>query len=124
MSCPLCFSPETEIRLEPNASPHYAREICASCGTYIRFVGKPDEKRERRSAGHIGLVKRYGRGYCEMCLRPAGDVVRSLTGHHVVPHKMGGSSNRDNVWIVCGACHAAIHHVRTYYGQNEPPEAE
>ena len=120
--CPRCGSSERDIEAAPEASVHYAKEKCAGCGRFIAWMPKPEADRSRRRAGSKALAEKYGNGYCELCLHHADDVTRALVGHHVIPYKEGGSDDRKNVWVVCGACHALIHHTRTYHGRDDLPE--
>ena len=98
------------------SGPHYAELRCVECGIHNGFLPKPDADKIRRPAGHRELVQKYGRGFCEMCLTKDSDLTKNetLTGHHVVEFADGGSSERENIWIICTACHAMLHWLRTY----------
>lgn len=51
-----------------------------------------------------------------MCRREELPLPEVLEAHHVVEVQEGGSDERDNLWIVCTACHSMIHYLRTYLG--------
>lgn len=105
---------------------HYARIKCAECNAFMRWMAKPvdDPTKYKRQKKHTGLVDKYGQGFCEMCLRnedalPKG---QSLEAQHVQEYQDGGSEKRENIWIICTACHKLIHWVRTYHGgEHEQP---
>lgn len=90
---------------------------CRSCGTAFTQP-KPKNEKAKRPAAHRALAKRFGRGFCEYCLRlekdlPAGQV---LEGHHVVQYEDGGTDERENVHVICTWCHVDTHQKRTYLG--------
>lgn len=105
-------------------NPHYAKYECVGCGAWHSWCAKPDSARKRRSGAHSDLVARFGRGYCELCLRTPEELRRAdtLVGHHVLEFAKSDEpdSSRENVWILCTACHAMVHHTRTYFGHDEP----
>ena len=116
--CPQCGSTEVAVIPGPHPGGHHAREECAKCGRFTRWLPKPDSDRARRPASHRALVKKYGRGFCELCLLREGDLRGGevLQAHHVDEFCSKGSSDRENVWIVCTCCHTLIGHQRTYRG--------
>lgn len=67
------------------------------------------------------LVRKYGQEFCELCLRKENDMPgpQTLEAHHVVEHQSGGGEGRENIWIVCTACHRLIHLRRQAHDQ--PP---
>jgi len=99
------------IRL--STGPHYAAEVCADCGRWFRWVPRPGAP-ARRPAAHGNLLARYGRGYCEMCLRSVDQLGPrgGLVAHHVRQYARGGGPQRENVWILCTSCHLAVHWLR------------
>jgi len=114
--CRRCGS--TETRIEVLASgPHYAKEACAGCGNYVRFVPRPDNgDRARRGKSHSDLVSRYSRGFCEMCeiLQSRIPNREAMEAHHVIEYRNGGDKERENIWCICTRCHKLIHWLRTY----------
>lgn len=106
---------EPTVELTPD-TPHYGKALCGNCNAFLRWVPKPDRDKRKREAAHTELVKKYSRGYCELCLILASDlpVNETLEAHHVEEYQDGGASDRENVWIVCTACHKLIHWRRTY----------
>lgn len=78
-----------------------------------------DPTKYKRPSNHTDLVKKYNPGYCEMCLRTE-TVIKNIKGqtlhaHHIMPYQYGGSSERNNIWILCTPCHAYVEHVRRYH---------
>lgn len=117
--CPHCgHDGEHHFALRP-AGVHYADARCSKCNGHW-FPPKPesDPTKYRRPAQHRDLVEKYGEGFCEMCLRAKGDLPngQTLEAQHVKEYRDGGSETRENIWIVCTACHKLIHWIRTYHG--------
>ena len=115
MTCPRCHSPNL-VQTPTPKGPHHAREECGDCGRFVRWVPKPESERIRRPAAHRDLVRKYGRGFCELCLiregrLPAG---QTLVGHHVIEYQDGGEPKRENVWILCTKCEKLVHLMRTW----------
>lgn len=106
-----------EFVLTPNLT-HYGKLVCPNCGKHWKWVAKPetDSTKYRRPSKHKDLAKKFGKGYCQMCLTKETDLPtnQTLEGHHVVPYEVGGSSDQDNVWVVCTRCHRQIELIRTY----------
>ena len=113
--CPYCASDELRYVLTPR-SPHYAALICGRCRRKLRWLPKPVAERVRRPASHRHLVRRYSRGFCQLCLTAERDLPagQTLEGHHVVEYQQGGDDSRGNVWIVCTGCARLIHWRRTW----------
>ena len=113
-SCKYCKSENLVERPRPDTR-HHAALHCADCGKFQIWVPKPDSLKTRRPSAHRDLVKKYSRGYCEMCLTKEADLPpgRCLEGHHIVEFASGGTEDRDNVQVVCTGCHTLIHWRRT-----------
>lgn len=109
---------------------HHADVNCAKCRRHLRFLPKPDSDptKYRRPQQHRDLVQAYGRDFCEMCLRGIDELPKgqTLEAQHVIEYQEGGSNKRENIWIICTACHRMIHWIRTYHGtvklQNQATE--
>ena len=104
---PVEFTPE---------GPHHGKVICGKCDRFIRWIPKPDRDKSKRTGKHRKLVKKYGDGYCQLCLTleerlPAGE---TLEGHHIVEYQNGGQPSKDNTLILCSACHSLVNWRRTY----------
>jgi 5-methylcytosine-specific restriction endonuclease McrA len=99
--------------------PHYAKLICPQCRG-VQWMPKPDTDPTKytRPAAHTDLVEKYSRGFCELCLREKGELRKRDTfmAHHVWPFKYDGSEGRENIWILCTACHRLVEWQRTYHG--------
>jgi hypothetical protein len=127
--CPSCGSEELNDELVDPASGmlHWGKRVCARCGRHIKWLPKPDQLRTRRPARHRNLVDKYGRGFCELCLRWAKDLppLEQLIGHHVNHPDAptcaeSDDPGRENVWILCTYCHALVGQQRTYLGHYKP----
>lgn len=97
--------------------------VCARCGSYLCFLPKPESDRVCRPAAHRDLVKRFGCGFCELCMRKEVDLPAGtfLIGHHVLEYQDGGDPKRENVWILCSFCSALVHTMRVYLGHYRKP---
>lgn len=97
---------------------HYAKLVCRECGGHAGWQPKPDSDptKYRRPKQHTNLVRKYSRGFCEMCLTKEAELPRGQTmeAQHVVEFQDGGEPSRENIWIVCTGCHRLIHWLRTY----------
>lgn len=123
--CRYCGAPAPHrIELTPHL-PHYAKVTCAAagCGKILGWLPKPDDDptKYRRPNEHRELVARFGNGYCELCLRTEVELKgrQGLVGHHVIPFHEDGDPKRENVWILCTACHRLVEWMRTYHGNTE-----
>lgn len=97
--------------------------VCTACGRTLGFLPKSadDPTKYRRPNEHRELVSRFGKGYCELCLRLEVELKgrQGLVGHHVLPFQSDGEAKRENVWILCTACHRIVEWMRTYHGNTE-----
>ena len=116
-ACPKCGKRFEAIFDIGPFGPHWAKCTCINCRA-VWFPPKLDRDKSKRPAKQAKLVKRYSRGFCELCLIPAAKIPRceSLTAHHVDEFHAGGDESRENIWIVCTRCEKLIHHQRTYIG--------
>jgi hypothetical protein len=101
-------------------STHYAKLLCGKCDRFLGWLPKPDGEptKYKREAEHKDLVRKFSKGYCELCLLKEGDLRsrQTLVAHHVVAYKNGGKAIRENIWILCSACHALVEYQRRYHG--------
>lgn len=116
-----CGSNETEIVPQLDG-PHHAKELCAECGAFVRWVSKPrgeNDKAGREVSGRV--AKRLSNGRCDICRRPFDAIPgpTSVEGHHIVPVNEGGEDAEANILVLCTMCHKHVHHVRTYMGHYE-----
>lgn len=109
---------------------HYAELKCYQCGRHWDWISKPASQRKGREPKHTELVKKFGKGFCQMCLRTTETLPpkHGLRAHHVEEYQAGGSPERENIWIVCERCHSLIHWMRvtcnteSSNGTDESPE--
>lgn len=99
---------------------HYAKAVCPrhQCAKFSHWVSKPKQEKKQKRSDTKGLLEKYSKGYCELCLRLSDDLPSKtvLHAHHVIEKKDGGDESKENIWIVCTMCHRQIHHQRTYLG--------
>ncbi|MBA7685518.1 hypothetical protein ES703_93943 [subsurface metagenome] len=119
--CPGCGATESVKRIRTDGV-HYASLHCGRCGRWLAWLPKPCVGKKWRPGRHRELVRKYSRGYCELCLRKAEELPggQTLEGHHVRELQHGGSDARDNVTILCSACHRLVHWVRTWVVGRDP----
>jgi len=97
---------------------HFAKRVCGLCGTFWGWAPKPDGDKFKRPASHRDLVKKFGQGFCELCLRTKEQLRNGDTfeGHHIQEYAEEGEPKAENILIVCTACHRLINWLRTYHG--------
>ncbi len=108
--------------LRPNDTlPGRFLVYCAGCKKNMGWKSLPENERAKRPPAHRDLVRKYGRGFCELCLRMEAELPERhrLIGHHVIEYQDEGPPLRENVWIVCAGCSALIHLIRTYFALKE-----
>jgi len=121
--CKWCLHPGPHPVIIGPFGQHWGKVNCLFCGRQLRWLPKPqdDPSKYKRPASHAYLVRKYSRGFCELCLRREDELPprTELTGHHVIEYRAGGEPTRENVWVVCRACERLIHWARTYHGTAE-----
>jgi len=112
IACPRCE--DTAVIREVISGPHKFQAWCEQCQRSIKWVGADEPRKSRR--GQAKLVRDFSEGYCELCLRCTADVPGrgTLEAHHIIEKHEGGSVFRENIWILCTACHSHVHWARTY----------
>lgn len=113
-----CSHEDTREILTPEMQ-HHGKEVCNGCGKFLRWIPKPDNEKVRRPAKHRDLVKKYSKGFCELCLKSEVELPngQGLEAQHVIEFQDGGTEGRENIWIVCTACHKLIHWMRHHISQ-------
>ena len=98
----------------PHPGGHYCKVTCGKCRRFIKWEGKPKEKKSRK--GQAELRNRFCKDYCEMCLSMKEDLVLpdTLEIHHVLEVQHGGSDDPENLQTLCTGCHKMVHWRRTY----------
>lgn len=103
--CACQTGPLLVLEAGPPQEPGARRRIeCGKCHKFYYWLPKI-KNINKRPPSSTGLARG---AVCQCCLK-AGV---ALVGHHVVPVADGGSDAQDNIWTVCGACHAIIHALR------------
>jgi hypothetical protein len=103
-------------------SPHYMKAICSKCGSYLRWMPKPENEDQRRRSGFS--PESLDISYCEICGRPLTELGAKevLEIHHKIPVCEGGGDVRENVLVVCSACHRMCHWLRLYLNKHRSPQ--
>lgn len=98
----------------PHPGGHDCKVTCDDCGLFIKWEGKPKEKKSRK--GQADLRNRFCKDYCELCLSMKEDLVLpdTLEIHHVLEVQHGGSDEPENLQTLCTGCHKMVHWRRTY----------
>ena len=116
--CPTCGYEGHATETLRETGVHYSDLSCPACNRHLGFGKKPesDPTKYKRPKSHQQLVKKYSRGFCEMCLAKEDQLPKgqTLEANHVIEYTNGGEPTRDNIWIVCTACHRLIHWRRYY----------
>jgi hypothetical protein len=113
MVCRKCEGTNIEVWETPELT-HYGKFMCADCGTFNGWAPKPAENKHDRPKRNKKLYEKYGKNFCQLCLRDSG-IVGSLPSesvlevHHVIAVKEGGADSPENLWTVCTDCHKLIH---------------
>jgi len=123
-ACPHCACEFAWVR--PTSTGNYAEARCANadCSRWLFWVPKPKNENSTKRKDTKGLLEKFSRGFCEICLRKDYQLPRSegLEAHHIIEKKDGGNEEKDNIQIVCTKCHKWIHHERTYLGHYHAEE--
>jgi 5-methylcytosine-specific restriction endonuclease McrA len=102
------------VEEQPETSIHYAKAICTKCGRFIDWLKKPEHDGKRTSSKFTSESLRIlccelcGRGHAKLGKRSTLDI------HHKIPIEEGGKDERDNILVLCTACHRMAHFLRTY----------
>lgn len=121
MICPHCkndIEPDTE--LTPHLK-HYGKAICPECSR-TWWLPKPRSDERRRQTSRF-KIEDLGIECCELCRRP-----KTMLGHNQtleIHHKHlltdGGEDARENIIVLCTACHKHVHWQKTYYNDHYLP---
>lgn len=139
--CPNCGCNETKF-IETQNLVHYGKEVCASCGRFIRWVPKPEYENVRRSTSKYDIRKvfrhhkfhEYGldKPFCFFCLRTQDELGHNetLTLDHIVPlsekrNPLGvkGKDELENLQILCTACHKLKNWISLYFNEHQKKRA-
>ena len=103
---------------DPISEVHGYKLYCMDCGNFIAWSGYKKEitKNGERQFSTQWNAKRAGIDYCQICLRNKTDLGRSekIETHHIIQICDGGEDELKNIMFLCTACHALVHHQRTY----------
>ena len=100
--CPECGSPIGYILKEyREQTQQREKEILED---EIKFLEKI-RKRKHGNCDYLGLLKelKNERGNkCQICEKKSNQI------HHIIPRRIGGSNNKDNLLLICNNCHRII----------------
>lgn len=108
-----------KIEVTPNFkprpdTPHAGELRCPVCDCHLKWQPKPQNENKRDRNKHTPAS--LGIDFCQLCMRPKDRLGKHevLLPHHIIEVQYGGIDDPENIWVVCSACHALIHHQRTY----------
>ena len=110
-NCKICGTKLIETLT--NNSIHHARLDCPKCKLWRRWIKKPTTKEKKRKQTTKHNIT-YD--FCRMCGRTKeklGDK-EVLILHHMQPLEEGGKDIKENIIILCTACHRLHHWARLH----------
>ena len=113
--CRKCQKDVDAITIEmPETSIHYAKAVCPSCNSFIDWLKKPENEGIRIQSSKFSPESLKIEN-CELCGRDASKLGKrsSLAVHHKIPIEEGGKDTKDNLLVLCTACHRMAHFLRT-----------
>lgn len=120
MFCGYCKKDVDPVLTEMGAdSPHYAKAECPKCFCFLRWMPKPQNDGIRKKASKY-TPDSLDINYCEICGRTLHTVGAKevLEIHHKVPVSEGGEDKKENILVVCSACHKMCRWLRLYLNQH------
>ena len=116
-----CTSCEKEVDPDiylASDGPHYGKAVCPECRKFLQWIPKPknEGKRPKNKFDPTSL----NIFACEICGRDSLRIgqYESLEVHHKIPIEEGGEDKRENLLVVCTACHRLCHWLRTYLNRH------
>lgn len=116
----MCEHHFKKIILTPNFQ-HYAKEVCATCGKWIRWITHPENEGKRTRTSRFDLKKvcehrNIKTPFCFFCTRIKEQlgINETLTIDHILPLHTEGKDELDNTQILCTACHKLKNWKETY----------
>lgn len=112
--CHNCQIPVDTVTREIESGVHHAKEECLLCGRFVCWTKKPKNTAKRPPNKY--LPDDLGISNCQMCLRHKDRLGTRgiLHSHHIIEINDNGVDLPENIWVLCTACHALVHHQRTY----------
>jgi 5-methylcytosine-specific restriction endonuclease McrA len=82
----------------------------------ILEVQRQTKKKGSTQTTQKELLQKYSKGFCEICgiFKEHIPKNETMVAHHVIEYRSEGTSERDNIWILCTRCHTFIHFTRDY----------
>lgn len=123
--CPKCGAMGKPYEQGKFNQTHGYALACPHCHQFIGWGGKakPIKDATKRIRSSNWTDKRLGIDYCQCCMRNARHLgnLETLEIHHVIPVADGGTDSPENLWVLCTACHKAVHARRTYTNDHMHP---
>lgn len=117
MICKRCGEEITPYVVIMDRGPNYAKEICPSCESWIKWLPKPENEKRRRN-GSKYTPESLEIYCCELCRRRRDQLGKRGTLH--IHHKDGNYKNDvpDNLLVLCTSCHELVHlHKKSVNGE-------
>ena len=116
-NCP-CGSKTTDTILMPN-SVHYAKIVCTVCRKFVKWKKAPDNENKRTGCPSVSIVANFHgfkKEFCFFCGRTKEQLGwnETLTVDHIKKIEEGGADNKQNMQILCSACHKLKHWADLY----------
>lgn len=123
-SCKHCEA-EIQVKKTPE-TPHYARKDCPNCG-FLGWKSKPDNQRStgsNLSPKKIFEFHNQEEERCFFCRRKKEDLGRNetFTLDHIHELNRGGKDEKENLQVLCTACHKLKNHQRLYHNWHHKEE--
>jgi len=109
---------EPRLTLTPLLA-HHARWDCPVCDRFLGWEAKPEnaDKKRRKPQDHLRWIfEEESIDYCQLCLRQVHQLPEhgTLHVHHIIEVQNGGEPSRNNLMLLCNACHELVYVVRKY----------
>lgn len=119
----ICKKCGSILKLVPTPNKiHYGRIDCPNCG-FIRWAKNPETKdkpkRPKTKGRDInGVCEFHGfnKEFCFLCLRTREQLGENetLTVDHILEKNIGGEDRKENMQVLCSACHKIKNWLRLY----------
>lgn len=118
MICRRCGCVDVEPVIESgDHGPHGDKMICPECGSFLAWA-KKKKNEKHRTKGSKYTPQDMEKDGCELCRRKRKQLGKFETLE--MHHKDGNPQNdtKENLLVVCTACHKRIHHDITYMNEH------
>ena len=116
MYCKYCDKDVFVIENERPDTPHNCEIKCAE-GHFIKW--KPKDKNINKRQKSKFKPSDLEIDYCQWCLRYELGKNEVLEIHHIIEIRDGGEDVKDNILVLCTACHSLVHWTRVYLNKHQ-----